>query len=124
LIGEMGRRAAGRPVVPLSAIVFGSFARGAADNESDIDTVLVRPAGVKAADPDTACEHETIEIPADWAAPGFDDSGWAAATEWSAADVGPKDGYDEISWDPAAKLVWGSDLKIDNTILLRATVSG
>jgi hypothetical protein len=78
----------------------------------------------KAADPDTACEHETIEIPADWAAPGFDDSGWAAATEWSAADVGPKDGYDEISWDPAAKLVWGSDLKIDNTMLLRATVSG
>ncbi|MGA9596107.1 MAG: PEBP family protein [Acidimicrobiia bacterium] len=76
----------------------------------------------KAADPDTACQHETIEIPADWGAPGFDDSGWVAATEWSAADVGPKDGYDEISWDPAAKLVWGSDLKIDNTILLRATV--
>ena len=50
LIGEMGRIALGLPVVPLSAIVFGSFARGEADIESDIDTVLVRPAGVDESD--------------------------------------------------------------------------
>lgn len=50
LIGEMGRLASGLPVVPLSAIVFGSFARGEADIESDIDTVLVRPAGVDESD--------------------------------------------------------------------------
>ncbi|MCP4968602.1 MAG: helix-turn-helix domain-containing protein [bacterium] len=46
LIDEMGRLAAGLSVVPLSAIVFGSFARGEADIDSDIDIVLVRPAGV------------------------------------------------------------------------------
>jgi predicted nucleotidyltransferase len=34
----------------MSAIVFGSFARGEAETESDIDTVLVRPAGVEESD--------------------------------------------------------------------------
>ena len=50
LIGEMGRIALGLPVAPTSAIVFGSFARGEADIESDIDTVLVRPAGMDESD--------------------------------------------------------------------------
>lgn len=50
LIGEMTRFAAELPVVPVSAIVFGSFARGEADIGSDIDTVLVRPTGVDESD--------------------------------------------------------------------------
>jgi hypothetical protein len=50
LIDEIGRLAAGLSVMPLSAIVFGSFARGEADIDSDIDTVLVRPAGVDESD--------------------------------------------------------------------------
>ena len=50
LIGEMGRLAAGLPFVPVSVIVFGSFARGEADLDSDIDTVLVRPPGVDESD--------------------------------------------------------------------------
>jgi len=50
LIGEMGRLAAGLPLVPVSVIVFGSFARGEADVDSDIDAVLVRPAGIDESD--------------------------------------------------------------------------
>ena len=50
LIGEMGRLAAGLPLVPVSVIVFGSFARGEADVDSDVDAVLVRPAGVGESD--------------------------------------------------------------------------
>jgi len=46
----MGRVASALPVVPESVIVFGSFARGEADAESDIDTVFVRPAGVDESD--------------------------------------------------------------------------
>ena len=75
------------------------------------------------ADPDATCDHEIVETPSDWAASEFDDGAWSSATEWAAADVGPKDGYDEISWDVMAELIWGSDLEVDNTILLRATVT-
>ena len=77
----------------------------------------------KAADPDTACQFEITADPAGWIDPNFDDSGWAAATAWSEADVRPKDGYDQVSWSPAAQLIWGTDLEVDNTILLRTTVA-
>lgn len=43
---EMGRLAAALPDPPVSVIIFGSFARQQADAESDIDVVIVRPAGV------------------------------------------------------------------------------
>ena len=50
VIEEMGRVAAAMPVSPVSVIVFGSFARGEADVESDIDTVFVQPVGVDETD--------------------------------------------------------------------------
>ncbi len=50
VIEEMGRAAAALPVSPVSVIVFGSFARGEADAESDIDTVFVQPVGVDETD--------------------------------------------------------------------------
>ncbi len=74
-------------------------------------------------DPDATCEYLIIDTPTDWAAAAFDDSDWTPATEWSAADVDPKDGYNTVLWDPAAQFVWGTDLEIDNTVLLRTTVS-
>ena len=77
-----------------------------------------------AIDPDATCEFEITEIPAEWSSADFDDSGWVAATEWSEADVGPKDGYYEIDWDSSARLIWGTDLEVDNTILLRLTIAG
>ncbi|MEA2024359.1 MAG: helix-turn-helix domain-containing protein [Actinomycetota bacterium] len=46
VIEEMGRVAAVLPVVPVSVIAFGSFARGEADAESDIDAVFIRSTGV------------------------------------------------------------------------------
>ncbi len=50
VIEEMERAAATLPVVPMSVIVFGSFARGEADAESDIDAVFVRPVSVDESD--------------------------------------------------------------------------
>jgi predicted nucleotidyltransferase len=50
MIEETGRVAAVLPVTPVSVIIFGSFVRGAADTESDIDTVIVRPVGVDESD--------------------------------------------------------------------------
>jgi predicted nucleotidyltransferase len=46
VLAEMGRLAGTLPHPPVSAIVFGSFARREAGADSDIDVVLVRPAGV------------------------------------------------------------------------------
>ncbi len=76
----------------------------------------------KAPDPDAACRFESMEAPPGWTSADFDDGSWSAATEWTAADVRPKDGYNKIEWDGAARLIWGSDLEVDNTVLLRLTV--
>lgn len=46
-LGALARKMDPRPV---SAVVFGSFARGEADAASDLDVVLVRPAGVSEED--------------------------------------------------------------------------
>ncbi|WP_386679145.1 PEBP family protein [Loktanella sp. R86503] len=70
-----------------------------------------------------ACGFVATDIPADWTASDFDDSEWPAATVHSAADVSPKGGYDDVTWDDTAKLVWGASLKQDNTLLCRMTIS-
>ena len=82
----------------------------------------LNPECEKAADPNTACRFESTEAPPGWAGADFDASRWSPATEWSEAAVRPKDGYNRIEWDESARLIWGSDLEIDNTILLRVTV--
>ena len=46
VLEELGRAAAALAPPPLSVIVFGSFARGEARAESDVDIVVVRPADV------------------------------------------------------------------------------
>ena len=51
VLDELGRTAGSLRPTPSSVIVFGSFARGDGDAGSDIDLVVVRPAGVDADDP-------------------------------------------------------------------------
>lgn len=70
-----------------------------------------------------ACGFEETAIPTNWTAPDFDDSTWPAATEHSAQAVKPKDGYDEVSWDSSAQLIWSDDLIQDNTLLCRLSVA-
>jgi hypothetical protein len=70
-----------------------------------------------------ACGYVETPIPADWTAPDFDDSAWPAAVEHTTQDVSPKGGYDEIKWDPTAKLSWSDDLVLDNTLLCRLVVT-
>ncbi len=70
-----------------------------------------------------SCGATIAEEPARWKAAGFDTRGWQDATVYSAADIGVKDGYHDIAWDPAARLIWTTDLKADNTLLCRLTVT-
>ncbi len=69
-----------------------------------------------------SCKFEINEEPAGWDAIAFDASAWPAATEHSESAVSPKDGYDRISWDSNARLIWGPDLETDNTMLCRLLV--
>jgi hypothetical protein len=68
------------------------------------------------------CEFIAIDEPIGWKRLDFDDSGWDRATVYAESDVRPKDGYYQINWHPSAKLIWGADLKKDNTILLRLVI--
>ncbi|SLN45859.1 hypothetical protein PSA7680_02339 [Pseudoruegeria aquimaris] len=69
-----------------------------------------------------ACDFTASDEPQGWDQPGFDASGWQAASLYSEAEVSPKMGYDTIDWDASAQLIWGPDLEQDNTILCRLTV--
>jgi hypothetical protein len=74
-------------------------------------------------DPNADCEFEAIDEPNGWKESSFEDSGWESSTIYSEDAVGVKDGYATIEWDPAAALLWSSDLQVDNVILWRATVA-
>ncbi len=69
-----------------------------------------------------ACGFIALDEPSGWQGIDFDDSGWTNATVYSESQVSPKDGYDQISWDSSAQLIWGSDLETDNTLLCRLKV--
>ena len=80
---------------------------------------------VKETNPTSAtCGFSSFAEPTGWKNVGFDTSGWENATEYTAAAVGVKDGYYDITWSKAAKPIWTSDLLSDNTLLCKATVSG
>lgn len=69
-----------------------------------------------------ACTFSAKEAPANWLQSSFDDSAWPNATEHTVASVSPKDGYDEISWNDSAQLIWGDDLEQVNTLICRTTI--
>ncbi len=60
-------------------------------------------------------------VPANWYAPDFDDSGWDFATEYAEDRVKP-DGNYAASDFTGAKLIWTSDLDLDNTVIFRYRV--
>lgn len=68
------------------------------------------------------CDNRIEAEPAGWKSADFDDSHWPDAVEHSVAEVSPKGGYDRIDWAPQARLIWGEDLKKDNTLLCRVTI--
>ena len=77
---------------------------------------------VKSTSPLTECRYSSISPPKSWSLSTFKDSTWKSATIFSKEVVGVKDGYFDINWSTSAKLIWSSDLKLDNSILFRKTV--
>lgn len=68
------------------------------------------------------CGFLEREEPAGWKTVSFDDTSWQSVSEFSAREVRPKEGYDQIQWDRSAKLIWSSDLKLHNTVLCRLVI--
>jgi hypothetical protein len=70
-----------------------------------------------------ACGFDASDEPDGWDTAAFDTSDWPQADVYSERDVSPKDGYDQISWDADAALIWGPDLEQSNTVLCRLSVN-
>ena len=77
----------------------------------------------KSATPEADCKATIDTEPDGWKTATFDTSAWPAATEYSAATVDAKFGYDEVTWDASARLIWSSSLKQDNTLLCKLVVA-
>lgn len=68
------------------------------------------------------CGFAAIEAPVEWDQQNYDDLKWDKASVYSAQEVSPKGGYDQIDWDKEAELIWGPDLETNNTLLCRLSV--
>ena len=88
-----------------------------------INKAPLNPECVTSNNPIQDCKFANTAQPANWATSSFKDSQWGNATEFSEKEVGVKEGYFDISWSPDVKLIWTSNLKLDNTILIRKTVT-
>jgi hypothetical protein len=64
---------------------------------------------------------ESVSVPAEWFAVGFDDSSWALAKEYSEEQVGPKQPYFDSDFS-GAKFIWSDDIALDNIVLFRHVV--
>lgn len=84
-----------------------------------VNRAPLNPECVTSISPLTDCKWQQISTPLAWSTKSFNDKKWLAATEYSKEEVGVKDGYFNITWSPDSKLIWGSDLKLDNHVLLR-----
>ena len=83
----------------------------------------LNPECVTSKSPLVDCKSLTIKPATTWYSNSYKDSTWTTATEFSKEAVGVKDGFFNITWSSSAKLIWGSDLKLDNTILFRKVIS-
>jgi phosphatidylethanolamine-binding protein (PEBP) family uncharacterized protein len=83
----------------------------------------LNPECVTSKAPLTDCKSQTIKNSTTWYSPSYKDSSWLSANEFSKEAVGVKDGYFNIDWSANAKLIWSSDLKLDNTILFRKIIA-
>lgn len=89
----------------------------------DSRTCPVKPSCATSARAAT-CQAVHFAEPADWAAPSFDDAGWPAATAYTRAQFGPKEAYTRLEKEfGEARFVWSGNIKIDNLVLLRKTVT-
>ena len=72
--------------------------------------------------PSQTCKSEIQSEPLAWRSEQFDDSTWSQARIYSAHEVRPHGGYQDIDWQDESKLIWSEDLERDNILLCRFTI--
>ena len=82
----------------------------------------LNPECVRSSNPLADCKSSITPEPATWSKAGASNNGWTNASVYTAQQVGVKEGYNTITWSPTAKLIWSSNLELDNTVLFRTTV--
>ena len=87
-----------------------------------INRAPLNPSCVTSRNPLADCKSKTVKVPRKWSTAKASRKGWTNATVYSPQQVGVKEGYNDVSWDRRAKLIWGPDLKLDNEILFTTTV--
>jgi phosphatidylethanolamine-binding protein (PEBP) family uncharacterized protein len=88
-----------------------------------INKAPLNPECVSSSNPLVDCKYLNTNTPSSWSTNSFKDTAWKSATSYTKEEVGVKDGYLDISWSNTAGLIWSSDLKLDNTVLIRKTIS-
>lgn len=83
----------------------------------------LNPECVTSTNPLKDCKASNAPAPKSWSSTSFKDSSWPVAATYTPEEVGVKEGYFDFTWSPIASLVWSSDLKLDNTVLLRKVIS-
>lgn len=78
---------------------------------------------VKSKNPTVDCKYINTPIPNGWATTAYKDSTWKSASEYSKTAVGVKEGYFDYTWTSGSSIVWSTNLKLDNTILLRKIIT-
>jgi len=87
-----------------------------------VNKAPLNPECVTSTNPIADCKFQNLAAPTNWSGVTFKDSTWKPASVFTKEQVGVKDGYFNIQWAPTASLVWSSDLKLDNTVLMRRTI--
>ena len=88
-----------------------------------VNSAPLNPTCVTSTNPLVDCKSKSIAAPSNWSSTSFKDSAWKYASKFTKEEVGVKDGYFDITWSNSAQLIWSSDLKLDNTVLFRKTIS-
>jgi phosphatidylethanolamine-binding protein (PEBP) family uncharacterized protein len=88
-----------------------------------INKAPLNPECVSSTNPLVDCKYLNTNTPSNWSTNSFKDTAWKSATSYTKEEVGVKDGYLDIAWANSAGLIWSSDLKLDNTVLIRKNIS-
>jgi phosphatidylethanolamine-binding protein (PEBP) family uncharacterized protein len=82
----------------------------------------LNPECVTSNTPIQTCKYSLVSAPSGWYGTKYSDVKWLSSTVYTEGQVGVKEGYNEVTWDSKAKLIWSKSLTQDNTVLFRTTV--